>query len=110
MGVNGLDYGSYLNFLKTLPSDFIKHNKIYVMSVTPGNSKLAASYGMSINNNDIKAFNKIVKENLPSYVTYIDMYSKMTNNPTYWSTEDGVHYNSITYKNIRVWTKELTGL
>ena len=110
MGVNGLDYGSYLNFLKTLPSDFIKHNKIYVMSVTPGNSKLAANYGMSINNNDIKAFNKIVKENLPSYVTYIDMYSKMTNNPTYWSTEDGVHYNNITYKNIRIWTKELTGL
>lgn len=110
LGCNGLNYGYYLDFLNNLPADFIKYNKIYVMAVTPGNTPLSQANGMYINNNDIKSFNDTIKNNLRSDITFIDMYKKMMHNSNYWATPDGVHYNSVTYNNIRIWFNEMTGL
>ena len=80
------------------------------MAVTPGNTPLSQANGMYINNNDIKSFNDTIKNNLRSDITFIDMYKKMMHNSNYWATPDGVHYNSVTYNNIRIWFNEMTGL
>ena len=94
MGVNDLynadNYISYINGLVASVSQ--KGGKLYFVSVNPTNR--SADYLNDDNDN----FNLKLKNGLSSYVTYIDTNTYLINNG--FSSGDGIHYTTTTYKQI----------
>ena len=75
--------------------------KVYYLACMPGVSSKASEHGMTIDNNQIKAFNAKVKKGIKGYAKYLSAYKyiiKIDN----WSshTSDGVHYDSYLYKKV----------
>lgn len=94
MGINDLynvdNYVSYINGLVSTVNS--KGGKLYFVSVNPTNR--SADYL----NDDIDQFNLKLKNGLSSYVKYIDTNTFLMNNG--FSSNDGVHYTTTTYKQI----------
>lgn len=94
MGVNDLyhvdSYISYINGL--VPAMNSRGAKMYFVSVNP--TSKSADYL----NEDINSFNQKMKSGLSSYVKYIDTNTYLTNNG--FTSSDGVHYSTTTYKQI----------
>lgn len=92
---------SYVTYLNDNASYFAENNTdVYFVSVNPvghTNGGNDTSY-YSLSNNTCVAFNNVIKNNLPSYVTYIDTYNYLLQ--TGYSTTDGIHYDNTTYLNI----------
>lgn len=97
MGTNDLNNASkYAEAYNNLAKEYPK-SKIVAVSVTKIDDSLATSYGYTVRNSNVVAFNTKLKSLLSSKVKYCDVYSK-TKNTT--STTDGVHYNSDSYNKI----------
>lgn len=93
-GVNDLgNINKYIKVYKSLPKDFIKNNNVIIMSVNPTDGSKYNSW-----NKDINSFNSKMKKNLPSGVKYLDTNSRLKKEG--FSTRDGVHYTTETYKKI----------
>ena len=93
-GVNDLGYiNKYIKVYKSLPKDFIKNNNVIIMSVNPTDGSKYKSW-----NKDINSFNSKMKKNLPSGVEFLDTNSTLKKEG--FSTRDGVHYTTETYKKI----------
>ena len=94
MGVNDTyNVDGYISYLKSNVSNWTsKGAKVYYASVGPcdGSSK-------SLNTN-IENFNSKLKNNLPSGIKWIDVYSYLESNG--YTTTDGIHYNSDTYTKV----------
>lgn len=102
-GVNDLgNINKYIKVYKSLPKDFIKNNNVIIMSVNPTDGSKYNSW-----NKDINSFNSKMKKNLPSGVKYMDTNSQLKK--TGFSTRDGVHYTTDTYKKIARLTFDFCG-
>lgn len=92
-GVNDIGNASkYVTKYKALVKKYPKAH-FYFMSVNPIDSKYTAGY---VSNSMIQSFNKKLKKAFPA--SYIDTYSYLKKNG--FSTVDGLHYTSATYKKI----------
>ena len=94
LGVNDLqNIDDYISFYDELIKKY-SSNKFYILSVNPFDESKTSSNGYSVTNKDINKFNDKLKSKFAS--NYID-----TNNGiSTFDTDDGVHYNSETYKKI----------
>ena len=94
MGVNDLYHvDSYISYINSLVTGIKSRGaKLYFVSVNP-TSKSAAYL-----NEDIDKFNQKIKNELSSYVKYIDTNTYLKNNG--FTSNDGVHYSAATYKQI----------
>lgn len=94
MGVNDLynanAYVSYIN--SNVDSWTASGAKVYFVSVNPTEDSANAP------NSDIKEFNNKLKSNLSSKVKFINTYNYLESNG--YSTTDGIHYTTDTYKKI----------
>lgn len=71
---------------------------IYFVSTNPvDTSKYTKNSGYTLTNENIEAFNEGVKSNLSDSVTYIDTYSALKGKVV---SNDGIHYDADTYKEI----------
>lgn len=97
LGVNDVaSYPSYISKYQELIKSYPKAH-IYIMSVNPVDSKYTWGWlSYSSMTSWIKKFNAAVKKALPN--NYIDCYTYLTKNK--FSTVDGVHYTTATYKKI----------
>ncbi len=95
-GVNDLgNISSYISYYKKLIAKY-PNTEFYMMSVNPVNETTAKKYGYTVKNSQIKTFNTKLKKAFSS--RYVDTYTYLTNNG--FSTSDGIHYKSSTYKKI----------
>ncbi len=95
-GINDLgNISNYIAYYKTLIKSYPKAS-FYFMSVNPVNESKAKKNGYSVTNSQIKSFNSKLKEAFPSQ--YLDTYSYLNKNS--FSTSDGIHYTSATYKKL----------
>ena len=94
MGVNDLYHvDSYISYMNSLVSKVnSKGGKLYFVSVNP--TSRSADYL----NSDINSFNSKMKSGLSSSIKYIDTHTYLKNNG--FSSSDGIHYTSTTYKQI----------
>lgn len=94
LGVNDLqNIDDYISFYDELIKKY-SSNKFYILSVNPVDESKTSSNGYSVTNKDIDIFNDKLKSKFGT--NYID-----TNNGiSTFDTDDGVHYNSETYKKI----------
>lgn len=101
MGVNMLlyDIDKYIPEYNSLASGTWKDHKIILVSVTPVNEGIEAQHGYSTKNADIVTFNTKLKNGTSSNrnVAYCDVYNQILG---YFSTGDGLHYDTNTYKDI----------
>ena len=100
LGVNSpSDYNKAIETIKLLSER--TDCKIYFLSLTQGVSYKASKYGMHIDNNELKVFNKNVKNALPDGVKYINAYKYLDKIDNWEShTADGVHYDKFLYEKI----------
>ena len=71
---------------------------IYFVSTNPvDTSKYAKNSGYTLTNENIEAFNEGVKSNLSDSIAYIDTYSALKDKVV---SNDGIHYDADTYKEI----------
>lgn len=93
LGVNDIDNADkYKQEFQTLANKLKNHN-IIIVSVNPlDETRYKKTY---ISNDKIEKFNQTISTT--SNVTYCDTYNKIKNN---FSTDDGLHYTSNTYKKI----------
>ncbi len=94
MGVNDLyKLDSYISYINGKAPDWTnKGAHVYFVSVLPTDGKYNKM------NSEINSFNKKMKSNLSSSVTYIDTSSYLKSNG--FKTTDGLHYDNATYKKI----------
>ena len=99
LGINDLPLAS--KFLTTLQTvgDLLrrKNASVYFMTVNPVDEKVEAEHGYSVKNQDIVDFNRKLALQLNGFGV-IDTYDYLVDHS--FSTVDGVHYNSSTYKTI----------
>ena len=91
-GVN--DYGNiekYVSYYKSLMKEF-PDTKFYFLSVNP----VKDDQSPNVKNSHIKSFNARLKKEFGK--TYIDSYTYLTKSG--FSTTDGIHYTTATYKKI----------
>lgn len=95
-GVNDLgNISSYITYYNTLIAKY-SDTEFYMMAVNPVNETTAAKYGYSVKNSQIVTFNTKLEAAFSSI--YVDTYTYLTTNG--FSTSDGIHYTSSTYKTI----------
>ncbi|MDO5541143.1 MAG: GDSL-type esterase/lipase family protein [Eubacteriales bacterium] len=96
-GVNDIDnYSKYIAAYKKLIKAYPKA-KIYIMSVNPIGKKYTwGYYSCSTMRAKVKTFNNKMKAAFPN--RYIDCYTYLNKNG--FSTVDGIHYTTATYKAI----------
>lgn len=94
MGVNDTSNSDgYISYLKSNVSNWTgKGAKIYYAAVGPCDG------GKKDLNTKIQNFNSKLESNLPSGITWIDIYSYLNSNG--FKTTDGVHYDGDTYNKI----------
>ncbi len=93
-GVNDLyNVEKYIDLVNDKADSWIDSGAtVYYAAVTP------VSDYPTITNDDIESFNKELKEGLDDRIGWLDGYSYLQNNG--FSTGDGLHYNSDTYKSL----------
>ena len=101
MGVNYLlyDIDKYIPKYNELATGAWSKHRIILVSVNPVNEEIESRNGYSTRNADIETFNQKLKSGTSgkSNMTYCDVYSQIKGN---FGTEDGLHYNANTYKDI----------
>lgn len=71
---------------------------VYFVSTNPvDTSKYSKNSGYTLTNENIEAFNEGVKSNLSDSIAYIDTYSALKDKVV---SNDGIHYDADTYKEI----------
>ncbi len=104
-GVNDLgNISNYISYYNKLISKYPKAS-FYMMSVNPVNETTEKKYGYTVTNSQISSFNTQLKNAFPS--RYLDVYTYLNKNG--FSTSDGVHYTSDTYKKIYNYVLSLIG-
>lgn len=94
LGVNDLqNIDDYISFYDELIKKY-SSNKFYILSVNPVDESKTSSNGYSVTNKDIDNFNDKIK------AKFVDNYIDTNNGISTFDTDDGVHYNSETYKKI----------
>ena len=89
------NYISLYNSLEEKYSDI----SFYYMSVNPVDESKESSYGYSLKNSDIEAFNEKLKQAFSD--SYIDTYNAIKDD---FDTADGLHYNNETNEKIHEYT------
>lgn len=106
MGVNYLlsDVDKYVVKYKELANSQWKKHNIIIVSVNPVDEAKEKQHGYSTKQADIVKFNTKIKATADSLSNayYCDTYNSIINN---FSTRDGIHYTSDTYKKIYNATK-----
>ena len=93
-GVNDLgNVEQYISFYQSLMKEYPR-TKFYFLSVNPVDEKKETTYGYSVKNSAIAAFNKKLKTAVGS--RYINTYTYLKNNN--FLTTDGLHYTNATYQ------------
>lgn len=93
-GVNDLgNVEQYISFYQSLMKEYPR-TKFYFLSVNPVDEKKETTYGYSVKNSAIAAFNKKLKTAMGS--RYINTYTYLKNNN--FLTTDGLHYTNATYQ------------
>jgi len=104
-GINDLgNISSYISYYNTLIAKYTD-TEFYMMAVNPVNETTAKKYGYSVTNTQIAAFNTKLEAAFSSI--YLDTYSYLNTNG--FSTSDGIHYTSATYKTIYGYVLSLIG-
>ena len=94
LGVNDLyNIDKYISLMNSL-TDSCKN--VFVVTVNPVDEEKEASYGYTVANSDIDAFNKKLNENLDEAITLIDTNTVLKS--TGFVTADGLHYTNDTYE------------
>ena len=102
MGVNDLDnVENYIAFYNSFPTEFLNSNKVIVMTVNPINDKIAAEKGFPQTNKEVDYFNSKLKNELRREINILDSNAYMKK--TGFETEDGLHYDEDTYRNLYNW-------
>ncbi len=93
-GVNDLaNAGKYIRLINSNIDDWINAGiTVYYAAVTP------VGAGASVSNDQIEKFNSRMQSELDPRIQWIDGYNYL--NQTGFSTADGLHYNSDTYRNL----------
>jgi len=95
LGVNDLGADNYVQYVNSLSSSL--KSQIYFLTVNPVEESKANNNGYSRTNSEIDAFNTTIKNNAKDY-KIIDTNSYLKENG--YTTVDGLHYDSATYKKI----------
>ncbi len=99
LGVNDLyNVNNYITYLNSLAVTLVKYGATpYYMTVNPIENKKAKKCSYLVRNKDVLAFNKTIVAGLRGY-GIVDTYDMLIDKS--FSTVDGVHYTSATYKDI----------
>ena len=96
LGVNDLgNLSLYVQYYRELISQY-PETQFYVVSVNPVDERKGALCGYSVKNSQIKAFNKVLKQNFGS--SYVNSYKYLLKNGM--QTVDGIHYTADTYQKL----------
>lgn len=96
LGINDLgNIGHYIKLYNRLFRSYPQAD-FYLMSVNPIEQKKAVSEGYTVTNQQITAFNQKLRSAFGSRYVSCSTYLKSSG----YSTVDGIHYNSATYRKI----------
>lgn len=91
---------NYTNYLAAHQNELLANgNRVFFVSVGPFGHRgggTETSSGSFSNEGNAVPFNNIIQQGLPAGMTYLDLYDYLVENG--YGTQDGVHYDSATYR------------